>query len=81
MIDMFKVLDIYPIGNMLSVTLEGPCKNIKNGCKLIDSKGNIIVVVSTAMIHHNDSICINKNTVIIKIAFCQLKKDDVLFIV
>ena len=39
---MLKVLDVFPIGNMLSVTLEGPCDNIKNGCKLVDSNGNAV---------------------------------------
>ena len=49
---MLKVLDVFPIGNMLSVTLEGPCDNIKNGCKLVDSNGNAVVVIS---VHIDDT--------------------------
>ena len=49
---MFKVLDVFPIGNMFSVTLEGSCDNLKNGSKLIDDNGNTVVVVSVAMTRH-----------------------------
>lgn len=70
---MLKVLDVFPIGNMLSVTLEGSCEKIKNGCKLIDSNGNIIVVVSVAMTRHNNPADINKSTTVM-VNSCQIKK-------
>ena len=70
---MLKVLDVFPIGNMLSVTLEGPCDNIKNGCKLVDSNGNAVVVISVAMTLHNNPAYINKSTTVM-VNTCQLKK-------
>lgn len=76
---MLKVLDVFPIGNMLSVTLEGPCADIKNGCKLIDNNGNTIVVVSVAMTRHNNPKDIKENTTIM-INSCSLQKGTELFI-
>ncbi len=76
---MLKVLDVFPIGNMLSVTLEGPCDNVKSGCKLIDSNGNAIVVVSVAMTRHNNPADINKNTTVM-VHSCQIKKGSELSI-
>lgn len=76
---MLKVLDVFPIENMLSVTLEGSCADIKNGCKLIDSNGNAIVVVSVAMTHHNNPKDIKESTTIM-INSCSLQKGTELFI-
>lgn len=76
---MLKVLDVFPIGNMLSVTLEGPCENIKNGCKLVDSNGNKVIVISVAMTRHNNPDDINKSTTIM-VDSCPLKKGTELFI-
>lgn len=70
---MLKVLDVFLIGNMLSVTLEGPCEKIKNGCKLVDNNGNAVVVVSVAMTRHNNPADINKSTTVM-VNSCQLKK-------
>lgn len=70
---MLKVLDVFPIGNMLSVTLEGSCDSLKNGSKLIDSNGNAIVVVSVAMTRHENPTDINKSTTVM-VNSCQLKK-------
>lgn len=70
---MIKVTDIFPIGDMLSVTLEGMCENITNGSKLIDSSGNEIVVISVAMTRYEDPSDINKMTAVM-INNCQLKK-------
>ena len=61
---MFKVLDVFPVGKMLSVTLEGKCKEITNGIKLVDNAGNIIVVDSVAMTRHTNPEDINSNTTI-----------------
>lgn len=71
--DMLKVLDVFPIGNMLSVTLEGSCDNLKNGCKLVDSNGNTIVVVSVAMTRHNNPADINSSTTIM-VNSCPIQK-------
>lgn len=70
---MIKVMDIFPIGDMLSVTLEGTCENITNGSKLIDSNGNEIVVISVAMTRYENPSDINKSTTVM-INNCQLKK-------
>ena len=49
---MLKVIDTFDLGDRLSVTLKGPHHNIKNGTKLIDENGNIIIVKSVAMIRY-----------------------------
>ncbi|MEZ3454454.1 MAG: hypothetical protein K1W17_08800 [Oscillospiraceae bacterium] len=51
---MFKVTDILPIGNGLSITLDGNSDKITNGCKLVDDSGNVIVVKSVAMVRYTD---------------------------
>ncbi len=61
---MLKVLDVFPIGNMFSVVLEGKCDNLKSGSKLIDSNGNAIVVISVAMTSHENPSDISKSTTI-----------------
>ncbi|WP_432650149.1 hypothetical protein [Huintestinicola sp.] len=71
--DMLKVLDVFPIGNMLSVTLEGSCDSLKNGSKLVDSNGNSITVVSVAMTRFDDPTDINKSTTVMVDA-CPLQK-------
>ena len=70
---MLKILDVFPIGKMLSVTLEGPCEDIKSGCRLVDSSGNTVVVLSVAMTRHNNPADINKSTTVM-INSCPLKK-------
>ena len=70
---MLKVLDVFPIGNMLSVTLEGSCDSLKNGSKLVDNSGNVIVVVSVAMTRHENPTDINKSTTVM-VNSCKLKK-------
>lgn len=76
---MLKVLDVFPIGDMLSVTLEGSCEQLKNGCKLVDSSGNIIIVNSVAMTRHINPSDINKNATIM-INLCELSKGSELSI-
>ena len=43
--DMFKVLDVFKISDMLSVTLDGKCEMLKNGTKLYDKSGRTYEVV------------------------------------
>ena len=77
---MFKVLDVFPIGNMFSVTLEGSCDSLKNGSRLTDSNGNTVIVVSVAMTRYKDPADISKNTTVM-VDSCQFKKGSELFIV
>lgn len=51
---MFKVTGILPIGSDLSITLDGDSKKIKNGSKLVDDNGNVIVIKSVAMVRYTD---------------------------
>ncbi len=51
---MFRVTDILPIGNNLSITLDGDSDKITNGCKLVDDSGNVIIVKSVAMVRYTD---------------------------
>lgn len=70
---MLKVIDVFPIGDMLSVTLEGPCNDLKNGSKLVDGKGNTINVISVAMIRNDNPADIFKSTTVM-VKSCQLQK-------
>lgn len=76
---MLKVLDIFPIGNMYSVTLEGACDNLKNGSRLIDGEGNIIAVVSVAMTRHENPSDIRNYTTIM-VEPCNIRKGSELSI-
>ncbi len=62
---MLKVMDIFQVGNGLSVTLDGETDKVTNGCKLIDGNGNTVVVKSVAMIRHNDPEHIDKNIIVL----------------
>lgn len=57
---MYRVLDVFPVGKMLSVTLDGAFEGISNGTRLVDGDGNMIVVQSVAMTRHNDPADIKK---------------------
>lgn len=62
---MLKVTDIFPIGNSLSVTLDGDSDKIANGCKLVDDNGNVIVVKSVATVRYTDPQYIGKDITIL----------------
>ena len=70
---MLKVLDVFPIGKMLSITIEGDCREIHNGSKLIDPKGNIIIVNSVAMTRHTNPEDFNKSTTVL-VDSCSIEK-------
>ena len=70
---MFKVLDVFKIGDMLSVTLDGKCEMLKNGTKLYDE------VVSVAMTRYNDPSDIAKSTTVLLKA-CDIETGSELFI-
>ena len=77
--DMFKVLDVFKIGDMLSVTLDGKCEMLKNGTKLYDKSGRTYEVVSVAMTRYNDPSDIAKSTTVLLKA-CDIKTGSELFI-
>ena len=62
---MLKVLDIFPIGDMLSVTLEGACTELKNGSILLDNNGNSFEIISVAMTRHNNPSDISTSTTVL----------------
>lgn len=70
---MYKVLDIFKVANMLSVTLEGNCGELKNGAKLVDENDKIYNVISVAMTRHDDPSDISSSTIVL-ITPCDLKK-------
>lgn len=49
-----KVLDVFRIGDKLSVTLEGTYEEIKNGSKLIGSDDTEYEVISVAMTNNDN---------------------------
>ena len=73
---MFKVLDVFKIGDMLSVTLDGKCEMLK---KLYDKSGRTYEVVSVAMTRYNDPSDIAKSTTVLLKA-CDIKTGSELFI-
>lgn len=75
---MFKVLDVFKVGNNVSVTFEGKCETLKNGCKLRDNAGNIYRVVSVGMTRHENPGDISKSTTVL-LSPCNLKKGNVLY--
>ena len=76
---MFKVFDVFKIGDMLSVTLDGKCEMLKNGTKLYDKSGRTYEVVSVAMTRYNDPSDIAKSTTVLLKA-CDIKTGSELFI-
>lgn len=62
---MLKVIDIFPVGDRLSVTLDGANDRLANGTKLIDSRGNAITVLSVGMVRFNDASEIGKTTTVL----------------
>lgn len=76
---MYRVLDVFPIGTMLSVTLEGACDKLANGSKLIDANGNIIVIQSIAMTRHDNPSDISKSTTVL-VNSCDVQKGSELSI-
>lgn len=70
---MYRVLDVFPIGEMLSVTLEGCCDKLANGSRLVDGDGNVIVVRSVAMTRYDNPSDISKSTTIL-IDSCPIDK-------
>lgn len=76
---MLKVLDVFRIGDMLSVTIDGKCDEIKNGSRLTDKNGNIFEVVSVGMTRYDDPSDISNNTTVL-ITPCTLEEGIELFI-
>lgn len=70
---MLRVLDVFPVGTMLSVTLDGACENLRIGSRLVDSAGNEIVVDSIAMTRNDNPEDFGKNTTIL-VKRCGLEK-------
>lgn len=76
---MLRVVEVFPIGTMLSVTLEGDCESIHVGSRLHDPNGNQMIVDSVAMIAHDNPMDIRKSITIL-VAPCSLAKGTELFI-
>ncbi|MCM1022696.1 MAG: hypothetical protein NC395_01395 [Prevotella sp.] len=76
---MLKVTDILQIGNSLSVTLDGDSGKIANGCKLVDDRGNIIVVKSVAMVRYDDVRYIG-NDITVLVDKCDISVGSILSI-
>jgi len=74
-----NVLDVFKIGDMLSVTLDGKCEMLKNGTKLYDKSGRTYEVVSVAMTRYNDPSDIAKSTTVLLKA-CDIETGSELFI-
>ena len=51
---MLTVVDVFKVGDDLSVTLTGNCTAIKNGSLLADQMGNTYQVLSVGMVHYTE---------------------------
>lgn len=76
---MFKVLDVYKIGDMISVSLHGNCEMIKNGTKLKDKNNRIYNVISVAMTSYNENSPISNNLIIL-LNDCDIKTGAELYL-
>ena len=74
---MLKVIDVFPIGTMLSVTLDGACEQLHNGSRLIDKDGNEIIVSSVAMTRNDNPEDFGQSTTIL-VKRCSIQKGEVL---
>ncbi len=77
---MLKVMDVFRIGNKLSITIEGDGSGIKNGSEVKDKNGNKYRIVSVAMTRHNSPHDISQNTTLL-VTNGNIVKGDELFIV
>ena len=78
-LEMFMVVDVFIIENMLSVTVEGEPNKINNQTILIDKSGNKYKVISVAFEKYNNPHDISRFTTFLT-NICDLKKGTVLFI-
>lgn len=76
---MFKIIDVFQVGNNFSVTFEGACDAIKNGSKLKDDEGNTYDVISVGMTKYNNPEDISKYTTVL-LNKCNLTKGSILYI-
>ena len=76
---MFEVVEVFKIGDLLSVTLKGKCEKIKNGSKLEDESGNVYDVISVGMTRHDNPSDISLSTDVLMLP-CDLEKGEKLFI-
>lgn len=70
---MLKVLDVFQIGDKISVTLEGKCEEIKNGSKLIGNGGKKYEIISVAMVRSDDPSNFSKTTTVL-MPLCDIEK-------
>ena len=76
---MFDVIDVFRIGNKLSVTFGGACKGLHNGCELTNRANLTVKVESVAMPHPTTESSIFESTTVL-MPLCEIKKGDVLYL-
>lgn len=75
---MLKIVDIFKVGSLLSVTVEGNADGIKNGTRLVDKNGNEYTVISVGMAKYDDPHDISRYTTFL-ISPCSLEKGTELY--
>ena len=76
---MLKILDTLKVGELLSITVEGNCADLKNGSNLHDRYGNTYNVVSIGMMQlHNPHDISNMTSMLISPA--TINKGEELFL-
>lgn len=76
---MLRIVDIFPVGSFLSITVEGNANMIKNNCKLVDEHGDFHTVLSVCLAKYNNPHDISKYTTFLTEP-CSLKKGLELYI-
>lgn len=74
---MFEVIEVFQIGDMLSITLNGNCEKLNNNSKVIDAHNNIYQIISIAMRENDNPSDISKTTTVL-LPLCNLRKGDTL---
>ena len=76
---MYKVIDVFRVGNKLSVTFDGSGNGLRNGCELTDHNNLAVKVESVAMPHPTTESSIFDSTTVL-LPLCEIKKGDVLYL-
>ena len=76
---MYNVVDVFRIGNKLSVTFEGAGDGLRNGCELTDRNNLTVTVESVAMTHPTTESSVFESTTVL-LPLCEIKKGDVLYL-
>lgn len=62
---MYKVIDVFPIGDNSSVTIEGKCENLQNNMTIHDENNKEFKLLNIAMVGGQKADDIGKTTILL----------------